>query len=570
MELLPQITSWKKIRSGVIRRDGGRCIECGTALNSPEAHVHHLIPRAFGGSDSEDNLVTLCQACHAGRHLNLQARLSRRLIERWAWRLAQWLDRDLVGGAQGDKLGAVMRLFGVERLRAGQLDAILAACRGESVLFVSPTGSGKSFCFQAPSLMLAGTAFVVAPLKALMADQVGGLHRKRIPASYINGDVSPDEKKLRYELLRRGSLKFLYCAPERFDRSCVRATEVEEMYRAQPSFFVVDEAHCIDKWGDAFRPSYSALGEVRHRLGNPPVLAFTATAGPATRSRILEALDVPHARVILHDVDRPNIALLRLDCSTDAERSELIAAYMRALRQRVGGRALVFVPTLRKGREIETLLKKEGVEAGFFHGQLTAKDREYLQGRFDGRLFPPLDVMICTSAFGMGIDIPDVRLVFHWQHPASIEDYLQEFGRAGRDRQPSLAVLFRSSRDEGLLEFMLEKTLEQARLEDTEKAMVRSAKLTAIREMHGLAHEERRCFRQGIRAALGETGRRRRGLALRVLEWVFAERNRETVIGNCCDACAPLSTSEAKRAWGLGLIASMRPVRSGAHENEGS
>lgn len=214
---------------------------------------------------------------------------------------------------------------------------------------------------------------------------------------------------------------------------------VEEIERSRPSFFVVDEAHCIDKWGDAFRPSYSALGAVCHRLGDPPVLAFTATGGPATRKRILEALEVPDARVILHDVDRPNIALLRLDCRADDERWAVIGEYMPALRQIVGGRAFVFVPTLKKGRESESLLRDHGVEAGFFHGQLAPKDCDYVQGRFDGRLSPPLDVMISTSAFDMGIDIPNIRLVFYWQHPASIEDYLQEFGRAGRDRQPSLA-----------------------------------------------------------------------------------------------------------------------------------
>lgn len=558
---LPPDEPWKAIRAAVIQRDGGRCIECGDALTSPEAHVHHLIPRAYGGTDTEDNLVTLCRACHAGRHLNLQARLGRRLIERWAWRLARWLDRDLVGMTQGEKLGAIMRLFGVQRLRPGQLDAILAACRGESILFVSPTGSGKSFCFQAPAVMQSGTAYVVAPLKALMSDQVRGLHRKRVPASFINGDLSPDEKKLRYELLRRGSLKFLYCAPERFDRSRVRAAEVEEIARTRPSFLVVDEAHCIDKWGDAFRPSYSALGAVRQMLGNPPALAFTATAGPATRDRILAALRAPAARVILQDVDRPNIALLRLDCPSDEERSELVAEFIQALDHRAGGRALVFVPTLKKGREVEVLLGRTGVEAVFFHGQLAAKDREYLQGRFDGRLSPPLNVMICTSAFGMGVDIPDVRLVFHWQHPASIEDYLQEFGRAGRDGLPSLAVLFRSPRDTSLLEFMLDRTLQQAALGDAEKAAVRRAKTLAIEEMHTLAQTKRGCFRQGIRAALGDTARQRRTLALRILEWVFADRRTASAVLGCCDACARLATSQGKREWGLQLIGKMRASR---------
>ena len=542
-----------------MQRDGGRCIECSATLQSPEAHIHHLIPRAFGGTDSVDNLVTLCAGCHAGKHLNLQAGLARRLLERWAWRLARWLDRDLVGKTQGEKVGAVMRLFGVGRLRPGQLDAILAALRGESVLFVSPTGSGKSFCFQAPTTMLPGAALVIAPLKALMSDQVGGLHRKRLPASFINGDLSPDEKKLRYDLFRRGALKFLYCAPERFDRTRVRGAEVDEMERARPSFIVVDEAHCIDKWGDAFRPSYNLLGELRHKLGDPPVLAFTATAGPRTRERILQALDVPNARVILHDVDRPNISLLRLDCPSDDARFELIIEFMETLRQGVSGKALIFVPTINKGKSVEAALRGRGVEAALFHGKLQPKERDYLQGRFEGRLSPPLDLMICTSAFGMGIDIPNVRLVFHWQHPASIEDYLQEFGRAGRDRKPSLAVLFRRSDDAKLLDWMLKKTLESAPLSPAEKEAVLRIKSLSIAEMNDLASSPTGCFRVGIQQALGETGKHTETLAMRLLRWVFGDRDRTTKVADCCDFCAKRHTSVTPAEWGMSIIRRMDP-----------
>jgi len=320
---------------------------------------------------------------------------------------------------------------------------------------------------------------------------------------------------------------------------------------------VIDEAHCIDKWGDAFRPSYRILGDVRRKLGNPPVLAFTATAGPQTRERILKALRIPDATVILHDVDRPNIALLRLDPASDDERYGIIGDYVTELRRGAGGKALIFTPTIKKGMEIETALKARGIEAPFFHAKLRPKDRDYLQGRFDGRLSPPLDLMICTSAFGMGIDIPDIRIVFHWQHPASVEDYLQEFGRAGRDGKPSLAVLFRNRDDPKLLHWMLDKSLESAGLEAVEHEQVRKVKAQAIDEMNDIANAPG-CFRSRVRNAIGSAEKRRITFAMRVLEWVFGERNRSSGAWYCCDACAKKKSFRDKRQWGLDAIRRMR------------
>jgi ATP-dependent DNA helicase RecQ len=554
--------SWSALRVAVLQRDGGRCVECGTEVQHAGAHVHHVIPRAFGGTDTEDNLVALCSACHAGKHLNLQVSLARRLIERWAWHLARWLSHDLRGRSDGEKLGAVMRLFGITRLRPGQLDAILAALKGESLLFVSPTGSGKSFCFHAPAMMHNGSALVVAPLKALMSDQVRSLHRRRIPASFINGDLSPMEKKARYELYARQALKFLFCAPERFDRSRLRENEVDQIEATLPSYLVIDEAHCVDKWGAAFRPSYRQLGDVRRRLGSPPVLAFTATASPRTRQRILTALDIPDARVILHDVDRPNIKFLRLSNESDDARAQVVESFVKTLHERSGGQALVFVPTIKKGAQVEGLLRARGLNVGLFHGRLSAKERDNLQARFDGRLSPRLEVMICTSAFGMGVDIPNIRLVFHWQAPGSIEDYLQEFGRAGRDGKTALAVLFHSEGDNGLLEWMLDKSLEGSELSPHDLTKVRNEKLEAITELHDMVRDERKCFRDGLNEALGASGRRQRSLAVRLLEWIYSERPPKQRSTDCCDACSRVYTNEKKHNWGLDILRRMPAASS--------
>ena len=283
-----QLEPWRALRAVVLARDSHTCRACGNPCSQGEADVHHLIPRATGGADDPANLITLCDGCHAAHHPNLQGSLARRTIERWGLKLARALDRrnDLAG--IDESIGAAMRLLGVTHLRTPQLEVILAALRGESLLLVSATGSGKSLCFQLPILLSRGCGFVISPLKALMSQQVAGLTTKKIPGTFINGDVGPEEKKIRYRWLRDGAIKFLYCTPERFDPRMVRQSEVDEIIRARPAYLVIDEAHCIDRWGRDFRPNYGRLGAIRRALGNPPVLAFTATAGkpgPATHPR---------------------------------------------------------------------------------------------------------------------------------------------------------------------------------------------------------------------------------------------------------------------------------------------
>ena len=463
-----QLDQWRAVRAVVLARDAHACRDCGEACSQGEADVHHLIPRAAGGADEPANLITLCDGCHAAHHPNLQGTLARRMIERWALTVAKVLDyRHELGGVD-ESISTAMRLLGVTRLRHPQLDVILAALRGESLLLVSATGSGKSLCFQLPIMLSRGCGFVISPLKALMSQQVASLQKRKIPGTFINGDLSPQEKKIRYQLLRDGPIKFLYCTPERFDPSMVRAGEIHQMTRTRPACLVIDEAHCIDRWGNDSRPNYGRLGAVREALGNPPVLAFTATAGAQGQRRILESLGIPNARVIVTGVNRPNIKFVRIPDSEkirdprlkDEARYPLIR---RLLRVMPDGRAMLFVQTVNSGKKLQEGLRRFGVDVPFFHSKLgTPNDRDMLLGQFTGRLNPPVRVIICTKAFGMGLDLPDVRLVIHWQHPASVEDYLQEFGRAGRDGELSVAVLIVGERDESLLKYMAEKTAERA------------------------------------------------------------------------------------------------------------
>jgi ATP-dependent DNA helicase RecQ len=530
------LEQWRAIRAVVLARDSHTCKACGETCSQGEADVHHLIPRAAGGVDDPANLITLCDGCHAAHHPNLQGTLARRMIERWGLKLARALDRrhDLAG--IDESIGAAMRLLGVTQLRTPQLEVILAALRGESLLLVSATGSGKSLCFQLPILLSRGCGFVISPLKALMSQQVAGLTTKKIPGTFINGDLSPQEKKIRYQLLRDGAIKFLYCTPERFDPGMVRQAEVDEITRTRPAYLVIDEAHCIDRWGRDFRPNYGRLGAIRQALGSPPVLAFTATAGVQGQRRILESLGIPGARVVVTGVNRPNIRFVRLADVDDELRSPLIVKLLTVMPP---GRAMLFVPTVNIGKELQAGLRSLGVDLPFYHSKHgTANDRDILLGRFTGRIEPPLKVIICTNAFGMGLDLHDVRLVVHWQHPASVEDYLQEFGRAGRDGKPSLAVMFTGENDAGLLRFMAEKTAEMAGVDDASKASALEAKLEAIKEMRRIATSRGVCVRNSIVDYFGEMpSARHRSIAVRIAEWLLSRSVRVRRTRFCCDQC---------------------------------
>lgn len=526
-------------RDIVLSRDGYQCRECGVSCRREDADVHHLIPRSLGGSDDPSNLVTLCDGCHAAFHPNLQAKLSRRFIERWALRLVRWLDETGRVAEAAGNLGPALRLFGLERFRDGQLAVVMAALAGRSVLMISPTGSGKSVCFQIPAILRPGTAYVISPLKALMTDQISSLQRKKLPGTYINSDLDKDEKARRYQLLTRNAFKFLYIAPERF--SVRDQKEVEFLKRLRPSFLVVDEAHCIDRWGNDFRPDYGRLSAVREAIGRPPVLAFTASAGLESQQRILASLGIPDAEVIVRGVDRPNIGFMRLPAERQG-RPDIIAKLLKLYGE---GKVMIFVPSRRIGEELQQALRTLGYELPFYHGQLQPPyKRESLLKQFTGEQKPEVNQIICTNAFGMGLDVPDVRLVIHYQHPASVEDYLQEFGRAGRDGQLSLAVLLVGRDDRGLLDYMAAKTVEQAErsAEEIERLLV--IKRAAIDKMRKMARPRELCLRQSLIGYFeGKRAKQSTSLAMRIVAWLFLSQSKLRQRHYCCDHCDGVSLS---------------------------
>ena len=377
---------WVEVRKTVLRRDNYQCVECRTPCRAADADVHHLLPRASGGTDEPSNLVTLCDGCHASHHPKLAGRLARRMMESWAVRLALWLDEHGAISEASRNFGAALRLFGLERFRNGQLPVVEAALSGRSVLVVSPTGFGKTLCFQLPAMLRPGVSVVVSPLKALMGEQVSALLKRKIPSTFINSDLDSAEKQIRYELLSNETFKLLYAAPERF---FVRNKgELQALQSLRPSFLVIDEAHCIDQWGRDFRPEYGRLREVRKALGSPPVLAFTATAGEEMQKRILASLGVNDAQVFVRGVDRPNISLLRWRVLS-GQRPEVIARLCRT-RLPNGGKVMIFVPTRKIGETLQEYLQKQDLETPFYHSQLaSAWEREQLVKKFVERAAHP-------------------------------------------------------------------------------------------------------------------------------------------------------------------------------------
>lgn len=354
----------------------------------------------------------------------------------------------------------------------------------------------------------------------------------------------------------RQAFKLLYIAPERF---FVRS-EVERIHlkQSRPSFLVVDEAHCVDQWGQDFRPEYGRLREVREKLGSPPVLAFTATAGKEMQERILASLGIPDARVFVRDVDRPNIAMLRWECRAEDRAREI--ANLLTLPQLDRQKAMIFVPSVHVGEELQQTLRAAGLDISLYHSRLgTPWERQELVKRFLGQSLPVVDHVICTNAFGMGLDVPNVRLVVHWQQSASTEDMLQELGRAGRDGKPSLSVIFhdgRGRKDTSRLKFMAEKTVEGSRLDEEGRAKMLGHRLRQIEQVSTMLRSQG-CFRRSVKEYFGDTAAasNRKVLSERLLDWVFCAKPAKASHAPCCDHCdAKIITKRGRIAYAAWVI----------------
>ncbi|MGI8926934.1 MAG: RecQ family ATP-dependent DNA helicase [Tepidiformaceae bacterium] len=336
--------------------------------------------------------------------------------------------------------------FGFGEFRPGQPEIIAAVLAGRDTLAVMPTGGGKSVCYQIPALLdEAGLTLVVSPLLALMKDQVDGLRQAGVRAAAINSMVPAGEQaELRRDIVT-GALRLLYVAPERFGdgafMAALRATKV--------SLLAVDEAHCISQWGHDFRPSYRDLGGVRAAIGNPPIVALTATADPRVREDIVERLKLVDPVVHVAGFDRPNLRFEVVRVRNQGEKAGAIAEKLRTLRDES---AIIYCATRKKVEDLTDFLQRARLRAARYHAGMEDDDRRRIQDAFAR---DSLRVIVATNAFGMGIDKPDVRTVLHHDMPDSLESYYQEAGRAGRDGAPAECTLYYTPRDRNVRELFI-------------------------------------------------------------------------------------------------------------------
>ncbi len=374
--------------------------------------------------------------------------------------------------------------FGYDKFRPGQKEIIQKVIDQENVLGIMPTGSGKSICYQLPSLLLDGLTVVVSPLISLMKDQVDAANQLGIPATFINSSLDGYETARRFQEIDRQQYRLLYIAPERF----IVPDFIQAMNRWNVCMIAIDEAHCISQWGHDFRPSYLQMAKQLNQLPNRPVIvALTATATIQVAADIKRLLKIPDGNHIQTGFEREN---LRFQVVKDQKKEQYLVEYLKINKNQSG---IIYAATRKEVDRIYHLLKKFGFSIGRYHGGLNENERTAMQEAF---LYDRLQLIVATNAFGMGINKSNVRFVIHYQIPGSLEAYYQEAGRAGRDGLSSEAILLFAPQDTQVQKFFIQ----QSQREEEQK----QKEYEKLKAMTEYAYIES-CLQQYILNYFGET-----------------------------------------------------------------
>jgi ATP-dependent DNA helicase RecQ len=340
-------------------------------------------------------------------------------------------------------------VFGHDALHPHQRDVLEHVFAGRDCLAVLPTGSGKSLCYALPALVRPGLTLVVSPLIALIRDQVRRFAARGVPVAAFDSLQTPEEKDAVWRKLDEGALRLVFVSPERMARYDFR----ERLKTEGLGFVAIDEAHCVSHWGSHFRPDYRMLGENLEALAGarPQKLALTATATSKVRLDIETRLKLATPALVFEDFFRKNLELKVIRADKNAEQLSAVLNGVLSME----GQGIVYAPTRKVVEEVQRMLRQARVEAVAYHGGMAAEQRSIAHRRFaDGSA----RVVVATHAFGMGIDKADIRFVHHVGMPGSIEQYIQEIGRAGRDGLPARCWLIYGPRDYHVQKFMIDKS----------------------------------------------------------------------------------------------------------------
>ncbi|NEO88088.1 MAG: DNA helicase RecQ [Spirulina sp. SIO3F2] len=340
---------------------------------------------------------------------------------------------------------SLKQFFGYDQFRPGQRTIIEAALQGQDVLAIMPTGAGKSLCFQLPALLKPGLTVVVSPLIALMQDQVDALRDNGIGATFLNSSLSLEEARSRQTEIFQGRIKLLYVAPERLLTVSFLNFLDQVRDRLSLTGFAIDEAHCVSEWGHDFRPEYRQLSQLRDRYPQIPMFAFTATATERVQQDIIHQLRLQQPSHHVASFNRPNLYY-------EVRPREGYGQLRQAILERPGQSGIIYCISRKRVDELALKLQTDGINALPYHAGLNAETRSEHQTRF---IRDDVPIIVATIAFGMGINKPDVRFVFHYELPRNLEGYYQESGRAGRDNEPASCILFYSRGDANKVEYFI-------------------------------------------------------------------------------------------------------------------